>query len=178
MSVRNLMQERQAKVTCDIQVQGVSHWKEALVEVVRLNASWARICGVSEIALADYVHKEAEVNNQSLERSVVHMLMRLGYQLEELEAEIDTERTQDWGRCVWYREHSMYQEPIRAPFDKLGLDPALFSAMFKTEYVGDQRFSLYSTQMVMSDAPLLHKTLVYLKVVFTQPKPGAESVAA
>lgn len=178
---KNQMQARQDQGPCEIVVQGVTDWKDCLAKPIKLSDGWAKVCGGSEVPLMMYVRKEAELNVQSLERSVVIAFLNMGYQLEELEVEVESQKTRGWGRCVWYKDHPKYADPIPEMFKGTAInDPKFYHAMFKTEHAGDQHYGLYSMQMMASGALLPHKTLVYRKVMFSQPvqKPTDESVAA
>jgi hypothetical protein len=94
--------------------------------------------------------------------------------LEELEVEFAGSTEKKWGVSVWYKDHPNYHTPINPMFQGTALnDPSLFHATFKTEYAGDQKFCLYSTQMMASVNTLVHKTLIYRKVVFSRPQPKA-----
>ena len=177
----NRMQALQNQGQCEILVQGVADWKDCFAKPIKLGEPWAKLCGGSEVPLMTYVRKEAELNVHSFERSVVIAFLNMGYQLEELEVEIESEETRGWGRCVWYKDHPTYTDPIPEMFKGTVInDPKFYHAMFKTEYDGDQRYGLYSMQMMASAALLPHKTLIYRKVVFSSPvqKPTVESVAA
>lgn len=177
---QNQMQERQDAGKLELIVQNVADWRDCLQVPTKLNATWAKLCGGSEVPLIDYIRKEAEMNNQSFERSVVAAFLNLGYQLEELEVELSHPEKKAWGRCVWYKDHPSYAQPIDAIYNGSAINnPAFYHAMFKTEHAGDQHTSFYSMQMIASASILPHKTLLYRKVVFSPPKQGAtESVAA
>lgn len=175
----NRMQARQNEGPCEIIVQGVADWKSCLDVPTKLGEVWAKLCGGTEVPLIVYLRKEAEVNMQSFERSVVIAFLNRGYQLEELEVEIENEEARNWGRCVWYKDHPKYAEPLDKMFDGTAINnPSFYWAMFKTEHAGDQHYSLYSMQMIASTLILPHKTLTYRKLVFSQPKPAAETKAA
>ena len=167
----NWMQKRQDEGTCEFIVQDAADWKECFNKPIKLEEPWAELCGGSEVPLMTYVRKEAELNVQSFERSVVIAFLNMGYQLEELEVEIDSDESRSWGRCVWYKEHPKYAEPLAEMFKGTAINnPAFYHAMFKTEHAGDQHYGLYSMQMIASTSLLPHKTLIYRKVVFSPPK--------
>ena len=171
----NRMQARQDQGQCEIVVRGVADWKDCLAKPIKLEGPWVTLCGGAEVPLMTYVRKEAELNVQSLERSVVTAFLNMGYQLEELEVEIESEKARGWGRCVWYKDHSKYAVPIPEMFNETAFNnPKFFHAMFKTEHADDQHFCIYSLQMMASRSILPHKTLVYRKIVFSPPLQGPE----
>ncbi len=168
--MENWMKDRQTEGSCEITVLGVADWKECLAIPAKLSPPWSDLCGGTEVPLMDYLKTEARVNNQSLERSVVTQFLAMGYQLEELEVEIHTPEGRRWGRCVWYKDHPAYQEPISKHFDGTSFDnPSFFHAMWETEHAGDQHCCLYSLQMTLSKSVLPFKMLIYRKVVFSPP---------
>ena len=148
--------------------------------MIALDGGWAELCGGTEVPIMTYLEKEAELNGQSLERSIMHEFLRLGYKLEELEVDIIRDAiTPTWGRCVWYREHPNYEQPLDETFNGTAINnPAYYHAMFRTEHAGDQHFCLYSLQMMLSTSVLFHKTLLYRKVVFSPPKAAEQEAAA
>lgn len=170
MGRNNEMQERQDKVKMEIIVHGVQDWKECLAVPIKLGELFAKLCGRAEVPYMTYTRKQAEVNCHSFERSVVIAFFVLGYQLEELEVDIDGK--EEWGKCVWYKEHPAYSQPIDEMWGgSIINNPAFYYAMFKTEHVGDQYWSIYSTQFSTDNSVLPHKTLIYRKIVFSPPKP-------
>lgn len=174
-----MMQKRQDEGTCELIVQGVADWKECLAKPIKLSEPWAELCGGEEVPLMTYVRKEAELNVQSFERSVVTAFLNMGYQLEELEVEIDSKEGRSWGRCIWYKDHPNYAEPLDEMFNGTAInDPRFYYAMFRTEQAGDQHSPFYSMQMIASTSVLPHKTLIYRKVVFSPPKRATEDKAA
>jgi hypothetical protein len=112
--------------------------------------------------------------------------MSLGYQLEELEVEFwDHPKMEAWGRCVWYKDHPSYHDTklLRQWPGSDSRDMSVLASIFKTEYAGDQQFTLISTQMVAAallDKPrfLFHKLLIFRKVVLSLPPSNYEKLAA
>jgi hypothetical protein len=178
----NHLQARQDEDECEFIVNGVSDWKSIFTIPVRLSGSWAKLCGGTEVPMMTCLEKEAEMNDHPLERSIVHAFLRLGYVLEELEVDIICNATTTtWGRCIWYREHSNYEQPLPDIFDNdytVINNPTYYYAMFRTENAGDQHFSLYSGQMFASNSTLFHKSLLYRRVVFSPPKAMEHGAAA
>lgn len=173
------MQERQDAGHCEFAVQGMADWRTILEKPITLSGIWAEWCGGTKVPYIVYARKEAEVNNQSLERSIVTALLNLGYQLEELEVEFVGEKEAGWGKGVWYKNHDAYEEPLDTIFEgSLINDPSFYHAMFRTENAGDQQFCLYSLQMIAGAAILFHKTLLYRRVVFSPPKAAEQEAAA
>ena len=81
--------------------------------------------------------------------------------------------TARWGRCTWYKDHPDY---VNKNEDKLPPDLAsMMYAVWKTQHAGDQNFGMFSTQMfgaaVVGEPVrvLLHKTLLFRKVVLSPP---------
>lgn len=176
----NRMQQSQdAGGVCEFVILGNKDLQAILDQSVTLTGRWAEWCGASEVSMLTYLEKEAEVNGHSLERSIVHAFLQLDYQLTELEVDIvGYEDSDTWGRSVWYAEHPAYHQPVPKLYEESPADnPAFYYAMFKTEHAGDQQFCLYSTQMMMSRYPLMHKTLRYRKVVFSPPPSANDSSA-
>lgn len=174
--------ELQKKTKCTISVIGVDDWKSCFTDTVTFDDPfWILKCGGKTVPELKYLEVEAALNEQSLERSVVNRLINLGYILEELEVSFSNSSERQWGRCTWYKEHPKYQEPIESPFiDDVSKVPANFwHAMFKTKYDGDQHFCLFSMQMIgaalvgQGSGILLHKSMVYHRVVFSKPKVAA-----
>lgn len=165
----NWMQTLQNEGTVEFVIQGVDDWHTCLARTVKLKGTWIELCGGSEVSLIDYARKEAEINNQSFERSVFTAFVRLGYRLEELEVEIHGNKDErSWGRCIWYKEHPAYQEPIPVALHQMRLEPNLYHAIWKTEHAGDQHYCIYSVQVSFS-AWLPNKTLIFRRVVFSPP---------
>lgn len=174
------MQARQDAGECEFVIHGISDWRSCLTATIALDGGWAELCGGTEVPIMTYLEKEAELNGHSLERSIVHAFLRLGYKLEELEVDIDGNKDEGtWGRCVWYPEHVVYEQSLPDMFDRTAINnPAYYFAMFRTEHAGDQVYGLYSMQMMMSTSTLFHKTLLYRKVVFSPPKAVEQEAAA
>jgi hypothetical protein len=169
----NKMQERQNLVACEIVILGLTNWQDSLADPIQLTSeAWIKLCGGKEIPRLNYVHKVAEINEDSFERDAICELLNMGYQLEELEVDMINEEQRKWGRCTWYKEHPAYSEPVPKGFSHL--IPNFLHGMFKTEKAGDQSFCLYSTQL--GGGILLHKTFVYHKVVLSQPKAKNELI--
>lgn len=180
-------QERQDKVKLEITVAGIPKWESLIDEKVGgLSDFWAELCGDTEVPLEQYLRAEARVNAVSFERCVLNTFLNRGYILEELEVEFSDPPRSKWGTCVWYKEHSLYLEPLGEMFGETDQKWAGFiRAMFKTEHAGDKEFTLFSMQMLSAaliGQPvniLLHKTLVFRKAVFSTPiTVEKESVAA
>src|SRR5687768_14619357 len=128
----NTMQERQNQVPCEIIIRGIEDWKECLAEKIKLHpmplgmvyrdhpnmpvVDWAALHGSTdtiEVSLFDHLKKVAELNRDSFERELICNLLTKGYQLEELEVQFwGGGEGENWGKCVWYKEHSNY-----TPFD-------------------------------------------------------------
>lgn len=179
MGLSNSMQARQDQTPCTIVITNGKTWEECLSIPLKLSDEWwAERCGGMEVPYLKYVRVQAELNHQSRERSMVSAFLDLGYSLCELEVEFSDSERRKWGICRWYREHANYQKPISDLFTGSAVnDPSFYYAVFKTEHACDQEFGLYSTQMMASAGILLHKTIVYRKVVFSPPK-NANAVAA
>lgn len=176
----NERQLRQDAVKCVIEVRGKQNWQEALqVPIVFDDKAWADFCGGNEVPYEVYARKVADLNLDSLERNVVTCLFRLGYELEELEVEFEGEKEKAWGYCVWYKKHPAYLDPpewaLRTFTNLNERNASLACAMWKTEHQGDKAFSMLSLQMLgaamlgQHSSILLHKTILYRKVVFAQP---------
>lgn len=181
MTSVNRAQERQDQVPCEFIVQGTEKsWKEILTEMtIELSEPWAKLCGGTVVPYLEYAKKEAELNDNSLERSALIAFLNRGYKLEELEVTINGGPEKEaWGTCVWYKDHPNYQKPIPDYFKGTALnDPSFYHAMWKTEHAGDQNFGFYSLQMMASTSILPHKTFAYKRVVLSPPA-NAEAKAA
>ena len=157
--MENIMQQRQNAVMCEILVQGLADWKEALAKIVKCEYPWSHLLRAFEAPLIDIARKSVEINDESFERAALEILLGEGYQFEELECEFTGKP--EWGKGIWYREHSAY-----VPVPKSKRLPSYYHAIFQTENAGDQHFNIYSTQC----GGLLRKALIYRKVVLSQPK--------
>ncbi len=172
---KNSAQTRQNKVVPTIIIYGFDSLSDVFNEkTVRIDPHYAKYHGTEYPRMLDYLRVNADLNKVSFERSVVSKLLTMGFQLEALEIEFDEDSRERaaWGRCVWYKDHPSYAEPVNEMFRRL--DPSLLHAMFKTQNAGDQRFGVYSLQMIgnaMMGQPqiLLHKTIVFRKVVLSPP---------
>lgn len=170
--------ERQKHVKAEITVVGVADWRMCFERTISLDKIWSSICGGNIVSHLRYLEKEAEVNHHSLERSAVNAFINSGYILEELEVEFTNREEREWGRCIWYKDHPEYKPEIKSVFfpDPTWIPRNFWHAMFKTEHAGDQKFNLFSTQMLgaalmgLKSGILLHKSMVYHKVVFSKPK--------
>lgn len=172
----NRAQTRQNKTPCTIIIHGLSNWRDVFLgRTVNIRPGYAKYFGGTTAAALDYYRVNADLNRVTFEREVLSVLLSRGYTLEALEVEFDHEEAA-WGPCVWYKEHPSYDEPVKWPFKPLAQRWAnLINAMFKTRHAGDQRYGLFSTQMLadslVGNKPriLLHKTLIYRKVVLAPP---------
>ena len=160
--------ECQKRICCDMRVLGYADWKDCLMQTIKLSQPWARICGGAEVPLLTYLHKEAEVNGTSFERCIVNTFLSRGYVLEELEVEFTNPEQVKWGRSIWQKDYP-YPDKMDEDDDPR-CSPQLYYAKFRTEHSGEQTFCLYSTQMFMSGGILIHKTVVFHKVVFSPPR--------
>ena len=160
------MQTRQDSVVCEIHIQGIEDWKEPLLKEVKVEYPWSHMLRKFEAPFIEVVQKAAEFNGESFERAALETLLREGYRFEELECEF--EGHPEWGLGVWYKEHPAYI-PVKSMFGQR--DPSYYYAMFRTEKAGDQQFCLYSVQC----GAILHKTLIYRKVVLFRPEPKSLS---
>jgi hypothetical protein len=179
MAPPNFSKEAQDKVKFNLVIHGVADWQALLSKTIQLNEPWSEWCGGLEVPLITYLRKEAELNVVSFERSVMDYLMSNGYTLEELEVEFRDAERAAWGKCVWYKEHPRYLEPMSELFKGQEKWANLFCSMFKTEHAGDQEFCVLSMQMFAGaligqrTGILMHKTLIYHKAVFSLPKTSA-----
>lgn len=173
------MQKAQDKGEFNLTIPGHAEWMDYFKgKVTGIKPKYAHLYGGNEVPMVDYLKKNAELNAESFEREVVNHLLGQGYFLEELEVEFVNETEKNWGRGIWYKDHPAYVKPIDLIYNGTAInDPKLYHAMFKTEHAGDQTFCLYSMQMMMSSRVLLHKTIIYRKVVLSPPV-EAETKAA
>lgn len=184
MSEANISKAQAAQNAFELQiiVDGNPNWRPLLDESTKLNGDfWIELCGGTEVPLLHYLKKESELNRVSFERSVLSTFLDKGFVLEELEIEFSDPDGKKWGACSWYKEHSIYEKPIKG-FE--GMHPKwtpFMRSMCKTEHAGDQEFSLFSMQMFgaalvgMPVHVLLHKTLLFKKAVFSSPKKEAQA---
>ncbi len=188
----NYAQARQDQVECEVvindieKITGTSDWKSSFSGNVRVHDWAAKYFGGTKVKTLDYLRVDADLNKVSFEREALGKLITLGYKLEELEVEFDDEKKGKWGTCIWYKDHPSYHDPKLVEEWKGGT-PEAFSflvAMFKTEHAGDQRFTLYSMQMVAAATikqqvqVLLHKTLVFRRAVLSLPSSNYAKLAA
>lgn len=179
----NSAQARQDQVACEIvindleKITGTNDWRSAFGQTVTVHDWAAKYFGGTTVNTLDYLRINADLNKVSFERTALGKLISLGYQLEELEVEFDDKKKAEWGTCVWCKDHPSYHDPKLVEFWEGGT-PETFSflvAVFKTEHAGDQKFTLYSMQMVgasLAGQPaqvLLHKTLVFRRAVLSLP---------
>jgi hypothetical protein len=188
----NFAQHRQDEVKVEIVINGLeeftgsSDWRSAFSSTVHVHDWAAKYFGGTKVNTLDYLRINADLNKVSFEREALSDLLSLGYKLEELEVEFDDEKMAGWGVCTWYKDHPSYHdEELRERWK--GGTPEFFSflvAMFKTEHAGDQKFTLYSMQMAsaailgMPVQVLLHKTLVFRRVVLSLPVSNYANMAA
>ncbi|MES2007099.1 MAG: hypothetical protein V4436_03250 [Patescibacteria group bacterium] len=188
----NDAQRRQDEVKVEVVINdleaitGSSDWRSAFSSRVRVFDWAAKYFGDTEVNTLDYLRINADINKVSFEREALGKLLSLGYKLEELEVEFDDKKRSGWGICTWYKDHPSYHDEELREIWKGGT-PEVFSfldAMFKTEHAGDQKFTLYSTQMVAAAIVkqpaqvLLHKTLVFRRVVLSLPPSNYAKMAA
>lgn len=180
----NEAQARQNLVQCQISITGLNHWKEAIKEkTVQIRKQSLRFFTAERVSLEEYLRVNSDLNRVSFERSAIGELIALGYELEMLEVEFDDPARAKWGRCRWIKDHPLYHQPIEGQKPLPPKAMALVASVWQTEHAGEQRFSMLSTQMVaqalfqQSTDILLHKTLIFRKVIFAPPaaKPVAEA---
>ena len=170
MYVPNLIQERQAAVECDFRVLGVDSFQACLTGVVTLEGVWAEHCDMEQLTLLGCARNAVQLYDQSLERGLMSAFLKLKYPLVELEVEIHTTEARGWGKCVWYKNHANYMQPLHEFAQESGHLSGLHYAMFRTEHAGDQHFRLYSSELFVGGAPMLHESVIYHKVVFALPE--------
>lgn len=181
-------QARQDQVPTEIIVEGVEDWKELFAPTLTIKEAFGTLKEGDEVSMIEALKEEARLNDVSIERTILSMLVEKGYVLEELEVEFDgAEEREKWGRCTWYKEHDSYTNPSekhRNHFpDATPLSLSYIVSQFKTEHCGDQEFTLISMQMIGAyilrmRAPeskfpvsfLFHKTLVFRRAVLSLPK--------
>lgn len=181
MGQPNEAQRRQNAGDFDLTIKGQEDWRAFLGQSVLTVAPWlaSQIPEEKNSAFLPALEENARINSDSVERMIICSLLTMGYTLEELEVDmVGHSDRETWGRCVWYPEHPKYDEPLPDMFAGMNLDPRFFNAMFLTEHAGDQRVCLYSTQMSRVGWTLLHKTLLYRKVVFSPPQASKDRAAA
>lgn len=164
----------------EIVVEGVEDWGTLFLGMVTLEPPWSTWCGGTQVPELVALTKEAEVNNVSIERTVLGRLISRGYVLEELVVSFENDEQKPWGKGIWYKEHPSYEKPTKAMKRAYPHANALhFSyivAMFKTEHAGDQDFTLLSMQMIaqqllkLPTSILLHKSLIFHRAVLSAPK--------
>ncbi len=171
MQIPNLMQERQSKVACDIQVQGVDNFGACLDALVTLNDVWRSECKTSHLNMLGYARKAVKLEGQTLEEGVVAALLKLDFKLLSLQVEIhESQETREWGLCDWIPAHANYLKPVHEYVEECEFPANLFHAMFRTEHAGDRHFSLFADEWHREGVRLLPRSLIYHKVVFARPK--------
>ena len=191
--VENYAQARQDQVDCEIMINdleritGTSDWRSAFSNIVTVYDWAAKYFGDTKVKTLDYLRINADLNKVSFEREALGKLLSLGYVLEELEVEFDDKELGRWGTCVWYKDHPSYHDTELANKWPPSFTPEIFSylvAMFKTEHAGDQKFTLYSMQMIgaaingQRAGILLHKTLIFRRAVLSLPPANYAKIAA
>lgn len=183
---QNFGQVRQNQTDCTIVVNGVANWRDIFAgETVQIRPQAAKFYGGTQTSALDYLRINSDLNRVSFERSVVSELLTRGYTLEALEVEFNNKERSAWGTCVWYKDHPKYHEPL-PEFYKPGAQKwaGFIRSMFKTSRAGEQESTLFSTQMWgaafvgKAEGILLHKTLVYRKVILAPPAPEQAAAMA
>lgn len=177
----NKAQQRQNQVgTCQIVINGMPRWQDVYKDVIfDIRPGFVKYFGASRVPALEFFAIDSGLGHVSFEREVLGDLLSRGYELEELEVEFDSEEGGRWGICSWYKDHPSYHAPdkeLRKLFPKATAKGFSFlSAMFKTEHAGDQKRSVLSSQMLgqelfgLGAQILLHKTLIFRRVVLAQP---------
>jgi hypothetical protein len=191
LAQENYNQEEQDKYDCHIVIQGHNHWsdifkgKSVTFGEKPSDPIWIKYCGAKTVPYIDYMRVEADLNKVSFERTILSKLISAGYELDALEVNFDDGEQLKWGRCVWLKEHESYKHPsenLQKMFPTATeKDFAIISAMFKTQYAGEQSFGLCSMQMLgaalvgKKSGFLFHKRLIFRKVILSAPKPQAKA---
>lgn len=191
----NYNQEEQNRYDCHIVIRGLDHWADAFSGKMitfkgqkPTDAIWIKYCGGTTVPYLNYMRVEADLNKVSFERTALGKLLSAGYTLEALEVCFEDGEKAKWGRCVWLKEHESYKHPSESLQKMFPMatekDFAIISAVFKTQNMGEQRFGLLSMQMFgaaltgQKASILLHKTLIFRKVVLAPPVPADQAQSA
>ncbi|HVU75891.1 MAG TPA: hypothetical protein VHD38_03620 [Candidatus Paceibacterota bacterium] len=174
----NYAQARQNTAPCVIYIEGVGSYSKVFEgKTATINPQYTKWFGRMQVPLLEYFQVISDLNKVSFERTILSALMTMGYELEILEVEFDRPGRAEWGRCFWYKDHPSYAEAPEGVERKYA---NLLRPMFATTNAGFQRGSVLSTQMVAAaligeGVILLHKTLIFRKVILTPPKQSSEA---
>lgn len=185
LTAKNYAQAPQDKVRCVIVVNGFAHWTDVFKgkTTTLYDTLGKKYFGTTgPVPALDAIRLGADLNKVSFEREVIGELISHGCVLESLEVEFDSSDRKAWGKCTWYKDHPSYHEHHKG--DEKKLSPwaqSLLRSVFKTQYAGDQPASILSSQMaamaLLKQDPriLLHKTLIFRKVVLSPPQPKQDA---
>ena len=195
LAKENYNQEEQDRYDCHIMIRGLDNWTDAFSgksitfkSQKPTDAIWTKYCGGATVPYLSYMRVEADLNRVSFERVALGKLLSAGYTLEAFEVSFEDGEKAKWGRCVWLKEHESYKHPSESMQKMFPTatekDFAIISAVFKTQYMGEQRFGLLSMQMLgaaltgQKASILLHKTLIFRKAILAPPVPAGQAQPA
>jgi hypothetical protein len=173
------LREYQAEAGCEIGIVGAERWQDHLADELPLNNGWDKVLGRPSISAIDFADEYAKRHGLGHEWGIAIELLNRGYTFEELEVEFrNAGPWDDWGRCVWYKEHPSYDQPLPEPYVRFSIfTPRLVFAMWRTENAGDQK-ACFHTSSFGGAAITPRKTIIFHKMVFVPPTDQENSQAA